>query len=152
LWPRLIARWPPAYASVVCWRMQDTASARRFDRVSRHAGWFGPLASLVTSRCIRSVCSSFGRLPKFGVSHVSATCQIFYDPSRRHAGQCQVENCELAQRDQRSAESQICCCPRAHRRRTPQRIWDKGQQHLPGDEAWLIGEQRASGEKKYYLA
>jgi SRSO17 transposase len=33
----------------------------------------------------------------------------------------------------------------------PQRIWDKGQQHLPGDEAWLIGEQRASGEKKYYL-
>src|SRR4249919_886392 len=34
----------------------------------------------------------------------------------------------------------------------PQRIWDKGQQHLPGDEAWLIGEQRVSGEKKYYLA
>src|SRR5437763_1568639 len=30
----------------------------------------------------------------------------------------------------------------------PQRIWDKGQQHLPGDEAWLIGEQRVSGEKK----
>ena len=29
---------------------------------------------------------------------------------------------------------------------------DKGQQHLPGDEAWLIGEHRASGEKKYYLA
>src|SRR6186997_2414239 len=34
----------------------------------------------------------------------------------------------------------------------PQRIWDKGQQHLPGDEAWLIGEQRIAGEKKYYLA
>src|SRR6185437_15680518 len=34
----------------------------------------------------------------------------------------------------------------------PQRIWDKGQQHLPGGEAWLIGEQRVSGEKKYYLA
>src|SRR6202011_963800 len=34
----------------------------------------------------------------------------------------------------------------------PQRIWDKAQQHLPGDEAWLIGEHRASGEKKYYLA
>ena len=34
----------------------------------------------------------------------------------------------------------------------PQRIWDKSQQHLPGDEAWLIGEQRSSGEKKYYLA
>ncbi len=34
----------------------------------------------------------------------------------------------------------------------PQRIKDKGRQHLPGDEAWLIGEHRASGEKKYYLA
>src|SRR3981189_3966849 len=34
----------------------------------------------------------------------------------------------------------------------PQRIRDKGQQHLPGDEAWLIGEHRPSGEKKYYLA
>jgi hypothetical protein len=34
----------------------------------------------------------------------------------------------------------------------PERIWDKGQQHLPGDEAWLIGEHRTSGEKKHYLA
>jgi len=34
----------------------------------------------------------------------------------------------------------------------PQRIGDKGQQHLPGDEAWLVGEHRMSGEKKYYLA
>jgi SRSO17 transposase len=34
----------------------------------------------------------------------------------------------------------------------PQRIRDKGQQHLPGEEAWLIGEHRASGEKKCYLA
>jgi len=34
----------------------------------------------------------------------------------------------------------------------PQRILDKGQQHMPGQEAWLIGEQRSSGERKYYLA
>jgi len=34
----------------------------------------------------------------------------------------------------------------------PQRIWDKGQQHMPGQEAWLIGEHRASGERKYYLS
>ena len=34
----------------------------------------------------------------------------------------------------------------------PQQIRDKGQQHLPGEEAWLIGEHRVSGEKKYYLA
>jgi len=34
----------------------------------------------------------------------------------------------------------------------PQRIRDKGQQHLPGEEAWLVGEHRMSGEKKYYVA
>ena len=34
----------------------------------------------------------------------------------------------------------------------PQRIWDKGQQHLPGEEAWLVGEHRISGERKYYLS
>jgi SRSO17 transposase len=34
----------------------------------------------------------------------------------------------------------------------PQRIRDKGQQHLPGEEAWLIGEHRASGERKHYLS
>jgi SRSO17 transposase len=27
-----------------------------------------------------------------------------------------------------------------------------GHQHMPGDEAWLIGEHRASGERKYYLS
>jgi SRSO17 transposase len=32
--------------------------------------------------------------------------------------------------------------------------WIRGKvrRHLPGDEAWLIGEHRASGEKKYYLS
>ena len=34
----------------------------------------------------------------------------------------------------------------------PQRIGDKGMQHMPGEEVWLVGEQRASGEQKYYLA
>src|SRR5262245_35770935 len=33
-----------------------------------------------------------------------------------------------------------------------QRIRDKGDQHLPGEEAWLVGEHRLSGEMKYYLA
>jgi SRSO17 transposase len=35
---------------------------------------------------------------------------------------------------------------------TPQRIGDKGQQHLPGEEVWLVGESRTTGERKYYLA
>jgi SRSO17 transposase len=34
----------------------------------------------------------------------------------------------------------------------PQRILDKGQQHMPGEEAWLIGEWRSSGERKYDLS
>lgn len=33
-----------------------------------------------------------------------------------------------------------------------QRIRDKGKQHLPGEEVWLVGEHRSTGEKKYYLA
>jgi SRSO17 transposase len=34
----------------------------------------------------------------------------------------------------------------------PQRIRDGGGQHMPGEEAWVIGEHRASGERKYYLS
>jgi len=34
----------------------------------------------------------------------------------------------------------------------PQRIGEKGMQHMPGEEAWLVGERRRSGEHKYYLS
>ena len=34
----------------------------------------------------------------------------------------------------------------------PQRIGDMGQQHMPGEEAWLLGEHRSTGERKYYLS
>jgi SRSO17 transposase len=34
----------------------------------------------------------------------------------------------------------------------PQRIHDMGAQHLPGEEVWLVGEQRSSGERKYHLS
>jgi hypothetical protein len=30
-------------------------------------------------------------------------------------------------------------------------IWCNNR-HLPGDEVWLVGEWRASGERKYYLS
>ena len=33
----------------------------------------------------------------------------------------------------------------------PQRIKDKGRQHLPGEEAWLIGEHRTSGKRNTIL-
>lgn len=34
----------------------------------------------------------------------------------------------------------------------PQRIGELGQQHLPGEEVWLVGEHRSTGERKYYLS
>jgi SRSO17 transposase len=33
-----------------------------------------------------------------------------------------------------------------------QRIRDLGGQHMPGEEAWLVGEHRSDGERKYYLS
>jgi SRSO17 transposase len=33
-----------------------------------------------------------------------------------------------------------------------QRIRDMGAQHLPGEEVWLVGEHRSTGERKYYLS
>lgn len=32
------------------------------------------------------------------------------------------------------------------------RIRDMGAQHLPGEEVWLVGEHRSTGERKYYLS
>jgi SRSO17 transposase len=34
----------------------------------------------------------------------------------------------------------------------PQRIHNMGAQHLPGEEVWLVGEHRSTGERKYYLS
>jgi SRSO17 transposase len=34
----------------------------------------------------------------------------------------------------------------------PQRISDKGQQHLPGEEVWLVGEHRMSGDLRTLAA
>jgi SRSO17 transposase len=34
----------------------------------------------------------------------------------------------------------------------PQRIHDMGAQHLPGEDVWLMGEHRTTGERKYYLS
>ncbi len=34
----------------------------------------------------------------------------------------------------------------------PQRILEKGQHHMPGEETWLVGEWRSNDERKYYLS
>ncbi len=33
-----------------------------------------------------------------------------------------------------------------------QRIGDLGDQHMPGEEVWLVGERRAGDERKFYLS
>ena len=32
------------------------------------------------------------------------------------------------------------------------RIFDKGVSRMPGDEVWIIGERRSTGERKYYIS
>lgn len=32
------------------------------------------------------------------------------------------------------------------------RIFVKGVSRMPGDEVWIIGERRATGERKYYIS
>ena len=118
---------------------------------ARKLAW--AVASLVTSRCTLLGSSSFGQLPKFEAGHVNGTCRIVYRQ--------QLKTCWPVRRGRTvswrsGTKGSVKARFAAVRVRTadgpPQRIWDKGQQHLPGDEAWLIGEHRASGEKKYYLA
>ena len=60
---------------------------------------------------------------------------------------------QLAARHQGPSERPLRCPADWHPTDgPPQRILDKGQQHLPGEEAWLVGEWRSSGERKYYLS
>ena len=33
-----------------------------------------------------------------------------------------------------------------------QRTGDLGNQHMPGEEVWLIGERRTNGERKFHLS
>ena len=58
----------------------------------------------------------------------------------------------LARRDERQLKARFAAVRVRVADGPPQRIRDKGQQHLPGDEVWLVGEHRLSGESKYYLA
>ena len=129
--------------------MQGTASVRRFDKVLRHAGWHGPLASLVTSRWCAAHLARYQSSGKPRKHHVPDILSIAAEDMLASAN-WKIVSWRSGTKGRLKARFA------AVRVRTadgpPQRIWDKGQQHLPGDEAWLIGEQRASGEKKYYLA
>src|SRR4051812_45726288 len=59
---------------------------------------------------------------------------------------------ELAHRYERKAQGSFCRHPCAHSRRTTTANQGQGPATSAREEAWLIGEHRMSGEKKYYLA
>ena len=58
----------------------------------------------------------------------------------------------LAARHQGPAVGEVRRRAGAGRRWAEVRLQGRTGQHLPGDEAWLVGEHRASGERKYYLS
>lgn len=74
-------------------------------------------------------------------------------PAKDMPGQCQMAHHQLAHS---GTKGKLKARFNTVRMRVadgpPQRISDKGQQHLPEDEASLIGERRMSGEKEHYLA
>ena len=70
------------------------------------------------------------------------------DGGRRHAGRCQVAEHQLANRHERKAQSPLCRCPCADRRRTSAADQGQGSAASPGDEAWLIGEHRICRERR----
>lgn len=59
---------------------------------------------------------------------------------------------QLAQGKQGTADGPLCGHARAYADGAPQRIGSAGAQHMPGEEAWLVGEHRSNGERKYYLS
>jgi len=69
----------------------------------------------------------------------SCTVVLVFEINLSEAWDIAREQCRLASKPARSPTEQqhSSICERAR---------------LPGDEAWLIGERRMSGEKKYYLA
>ncbi len=46
----------------------------------------------------------------------------------------------------------LCGTARPHRGRPKHRVFDKGVERMPGDEVWILGERRSSGEQKYYIS
>ncbi|MEH2534957.1 SRSO17 transposase [Bradyrhizobium sp. AZCC 1588] len=73
-------------------------------------------------------------------------------PSEDMLADAKWKKCELAVGDQGQTESTFCRRSRADRRWTTTADQGHGPTASPGEEAWLIGEHRRSGEKKYYLA
>ena len=50
----------------------------------------------------------------------------------------------------------LTCHFTAHRVRVAdghkRRVLDKGVERMPGDEVWIVGERRSTGEQKYYIS
>jgi hypothetical protein len=75
------------------------------------------------------------------------------DLCRDHSRRRDLDGDQLAapapkDRSRRSSPPSACASLTAR----PSASGTKGQQHRPGEEAWVIGEHRLSGERKYYLS
>src|SRR6267142_7033777 len=122
--------------------MPDTVSARHSVRVSRRAGWFGQSVSWG----VRKYIAGRGRPRE---RHIPDLLSM---PSEDMLADAKWKNVSWRLGTKGKLKARFAAVRVRTADGPPQRIKDMGQQHLPGEEAWLIGEHRSSGEKKYYLA
>ena len=78
--------------------------------------------------------------------------QTSYRYRPKNAGQFEMAHHQLAHRHEGKLKARFAAVRVRVADGPPRWIRDKGHQHLPGDEAWLIGEHRMSGRKIYDLA
>ena len=59
-----------------------------------------------------------------------------------------MAHAHLAQGNEGTAEARFAALRVRVADGPPQRIGDKGMQHMPAEAVWLVGERGASGEQK----
>jgi Transposase DDE domain len=88
-----------------------------------------------------AMCGSPDRLPCAGV-RASSACQTFYRYRPKTCWPAPNGTPSIGILARKENSSSFCCGPRAGRRRITAADQGRGQQHLPGDKAWFIGEHR----------
>jgi SRSO17 transposase len=111
----------------------------------------GRSASPVTRRPTHATSNSSSPSPD-AVAAASGMCQCPLRRRRRCAGQRELADAHLAKGTKRPLKAHFAAVRVRVADGPPQRIGDKGMHHMPGQEVWLVGEKRISGEQKCYLA
>jgi SRSO17 transposase len=71
---------------------------------------------------------------------------------KSHAGSCKLADGQLRKGAKGGLSARFAAVRVRVADGPTQRIHDMGAQHLPGEEVWVIGEHRSTGERKYYLS